>query len=142
MLREFLEHGRVEEKPDTMSEEEICLRCQNDQVKEISWILKVTLKVERAKLWDEEFKVISKGTIEIWIYSALFKIFNCIWLMSIQPDHVFGNLQLRVVSAKQLLVKIKPLFESLDKGLLCDCLGFLTEEAAAECIIEATTGSE
>lgn len=72
LLREVLVHCTLEEEPDPVRIEETCRGSQNDQVVELLGVLEVSFQKERAYLGDKELKVISEGTSEIGINSALF----------------------------------------------------------------------
>lgn len=52
VLREFLEHGRMKEKPDTMWEEKVGLGSQNHHIEKTSGVFMVSFKIEGAKLWN------------------------------------------------------------------------------------------
>jgi len=89
LLIKFLKHGGVKEKPYSVAEEKVGLRCQNHHVEKLSRVFVVTLQIKGAKLRDVKLKVISENRVEVWVDTTLFEVLDCSFLMGIHANHGF-----------------------------------------------------
>ena len=140
LVRELLEHGRVEEEPDSVGEEEVALGGEQHHVEEILSVLQVALQVEGAELWDEELKVVSEDASEVWVHSALLEVLDGPWLVSVHPHHGSGYFSSLLFLS--FLVEVQPLLEPPDEGLLRHSFRLLAADAAAEHVVETAARSE
>lgn len=119
-----------------MCEEKTALACQDHDVKNSFGVFKISFEVKRTKLGNEELKVVTEYTPEIWVYPTFLQVFDCTRLVSIHSNHGFGNVRF------VLAADVQPFLEPLHEGLLRDSLALLADEAAAECVVKAATRAE
>jgi hypothetical protein len=128
----------VKEEPYPVREVKVGLRGQDDDVEKGNGVFKISFEVETAKLRNVEFKIISEVRSKVGVNSALFEVLDGTGLMGVHLNHCLAHVYLLVPTH----INIQPLFESLNKSLFGYCLATLTDEAATEQVVKATTGSK
>mmetsp|Transcript_11423 Transcript_11423/g.19296 ORF Transcript_11423/g.19296 Transcript_11423/m.19296 type:complete len:324 (+) Transcript_11423:2480-3451(+) len=141
LLGELLEHGRMEEEPDAVGEEEVGLRGADQHVEEVLRRLHVPLQEEGAQLGDVELQVVAEHAVEVGVHAALLEVPHCARLVRVHAHHGLDHLE-RLAAGAELLVDVEPLLETLHEGLLGHGLALLAADAAAEEVVEAAARAE